>query len=258
MILSTIKRLLFTCVIFLLISCKQEVMEEFTISLPETTALPVAPFHPPFPFGLSNISYHDSAHYLDVLLYIPYSMDQSHQGLNAAINDLFEKELKGYRVAKEELPADVDMYPHYIIYESWLTYIERKGDIVSMCFAAQSFTWGAAHYNHHYLTLNYDLRKQKPISFNDVFELASEEEKLEFCYALYGPYGKENYEFITEAMKPEYLHQNRYFYFKNGQVVFCFGDHEDGPVGWQTEAGFSIGNVKTFIKPEYLHLLEDR
>jgi hypothetical protein len=201
----------------------------------------------PFPFRMHFQSENDTFYNLSYSVRYPYSLDQTHQELNAAIAGTIGGEINECKVPPAEQPDYVDMIDHYVVFEGWPVSFDRRHKVVSICFLTQSYYWGAAHYNHYYTALNYDLQKERPLKFSDVFRIKTEKEKLEFCYAVHG--GEEKYQFVSKGLRPEHLNEQAKFYFKDKRLVFCFSDYELGPS--ITEIPVMIEDVKRFLNPEY-------
>jgi hypothetical protein len=240
------KKYLFYTYCLLFASCTAQVEKQNagadTSFAMATTALEAQSFTDlPYPFRLSYCSLDDTANALSASTDLPYSLDPSHDKLNAAISSLLNREIDGYRTERTRSLL-TEKFDH-TSFEGWLTHLARRQQVASMCFLTQSYTEGAAHFNHYYLTLNYDLKNERSLLFTDIFNVSSEKEKQEFCYAIYG---NDNYEFIMDGLVPADLNSDTKFYFRDDVIVFCFSDYDKGPSLMEIEA--PLDSVRRFVK----------
>jgi hypothetical protein len=118
-----------------------------------------------------------------------------------------------------------------------------------MCFTDQSFTSGAAHFNHGYTCLNYDTIRNKQVFLNDIFNLQTDKEKQNFCDSILSPDINADFRIETDDLK-----ENTDFIIENGNIIFYFDDYEKGPS--MCTHLVSLQSVRTFVKKDYQWLLK--
>lgn len=102
--------------------------------------------------------------------------------LNRAITDLITSDVNDFKKdfeAPEERMGAVGSY-----YESAYSVRHSRNDIVSIAFYIDTFFEGAAHGNHNYLVLNYDLKAGKTIKLAELFRPNSNYLNLISAYSI--------------------------------------------------------------------------
>ncbi len=148
------KKLFF--LLLLLVSCTtKEVANPKEIPFTEivplvSTALPVEPLRQlPDGFYLDSISYEDtSINYYCNMYFLQSSADKR---FNEEILDFVHNMEKGEKPTEKNRPDQT-------LFMLWPTEVEVSKDDVICTFTDQSFTEGAAHYNHGSTTLRCDLK----------------------------------------------------------------------------------------------------
>lgn len=141
-----------------------------------TTALPVEPLKIlPTSFVLDSIFSEDTAFNYSTRIYFPKSNDDE---LNKSIKQFVE-----YQISKEKPENRTNDGTSL---EIWVTNLKVSEHLIHCLFRQQSFTEGAAHFNHAYLTFNYDPLKKKVISFTDIFKFSKSKSKQSFCNKISG------------------------------------------------------------------------
>jgi hypothetical protein len=247
------KRLLFFFVSLMIFSCATETGKTLGDSLTDkndslaepgsfemaTTAIEVSPAVLPPAFALDTLSVVDTSKHLYAFFHFPVSSDEK---LNAMIVKLVKENTKGY---EDYHPGEFDQAS----IEAWVSSFSVTGKIVSMCFTDQSFTSGAAHFNHGYTCLNYDTVKQKQVFITDIFNLRTEKEKQNFCDSILSPDINADMRIETGDLK-----KNADFIIDKGNLVFYFDDYEKGPS--MCTYVVSLNNVKSFVRKDYEILLQ--
>jgi hypothetical protein len=200
----------------------------------ETTALPVSPTPLPPAFALDTLSVTDTAKHLYAFFHFPVSSDEK---MNAMIVKLMKENTKGY---EDYHPGEFEEAS----VEAWISSFAVNGKMISMCFTDQSFSTGAAHFNHGYTCLNYDTVKQKQVFLTDIFYLRTEKEKQKFCDSILLPE-------INAAMRIETgdLKKETDFIIDKGNLIFFFDDYEKGPS--MCTYSVSLQSLRSFVKKEY-------
>lgn len=221
-----------------------EKKDSVTDSLPRmemgTTALPVSPAPLPPAFILDTLSVTDTTHHLTAFFHFPVSNDEK---LSAMIVELVKKNTLGYEAYQ---PANENETTSI---EAWVSSFAVTGRIISMVFTDQSFTSGAAHFNHGYTALNYDTLKRKQIGLMDIFNLRNAKEKQAFCDSILSPEINADIHLTTDDLK-----KDADIFIEKGKITFFFDDYEKGPS--MTSCVFDLESVRTFVKKDYLWLVE--
>jgi hypothetical protein len=146
------------------------------ISTP-TTALPVKPLKAlPSPFVIDSLVIADTALNYTAFVYFPTSKK----------DNAFNKSLKQYIYHEINLEKPENKTNNSTSFEMWLINLSVSETIIHALFRQQTYTEGSAHYNHSYLTFNYDPVLKKKIQFTDIFSFSKSKSKQSFCNALNG------------------------------------------------------------------------
>ena len=84
-------------------------------------------------------------------------------------------------------------------------------NIISVTYIENSFLERSPHYNYHWFSFNYDLRENKPILFEDIFNINTSqdstnfidyvlENKLRDCIGIYQPYEHLDFSFSAKGI----------------------------------------------------------
>ena len=116
----------------------------------ETTALPVAPLRElPDGFYLDSISYEDTS--INYYCNMYFLQSRTDKQFNEEILDFVHNMEKGEKPTEKNRPDQT-------LFMLWPTEVEVSKGNVTCTFTDQSFTEGAAHYNHGSTTCRYDLK----------------------------------------------------------------------------------------------------
>ncbi|MBK8805694.1 MAG: hypothetical protein IPO21_03190 [Bacteroidales bacterium] len=144
-----------------------------------STAYKFPPLEIPKGMYLDSIAVYDS---LSRAGYIAYYL-QSKEIENVGFNQVILQEVKNQIIHEQQFvePYEEDL-PDEIIYSYILrpTEIYSNGQIISISNIIDTYYKGGNHHNYTRHTFNYDLKKHKPIRFNDVFRLQSKTDSAEF------------------------------------------------------------------------------
>lgn len=231
-------------IVILFVSCdSKEVKEEKektteepldTIApMVETTAIDILATEKfPSPFYQDSVFINDSISYVDhsgklvsvafgLNGYFPQSGDPSHKKFNIAIRKKAEDYLmdfkKGDNFTTTYITAEISAIS--LEYDSVV-------QVVSAGFMYQSFSEGAAHYNHGYISFNYDLKENKEILLTDLLLFKNEDEKQKFCDA-FNP-------FPYPVSGQVYLESHDFSATQDFEIIYdgiklYFDDYEKGP-----------------------------
>jgi hypothetical protein len=205
----------------------------------ETTALDVTPAPLPASFILDTLSVNDTAKHLSAFFHFPVSNDEK---LNKIIVELVKKNTHGY---EDYHPGEFESAS----VEAWVSSFAVTGRIISMIFTDQSFSTGAAHFNHGYTALNYDTLKKKQIGLLDIFNLQNEKEKQAFCDSILSPEINADMRITVDDVKKE-----ADIFIEKGKMTFFFDDYEKGPS--MTSYSFDLKSVRSFVKKDYQWLVD--
>lgn len=184
------------------------------------------------PFFLDSVDYSDTLVYSDtayfpettfhLTAYYPQSKSAKHKKWNTRIRTIVDEYLLSYKK-----PDD-----HFLTVsaEIWLTEFEMTKDFVSVLFNHQDYYWGAAHYNHGYISLNYDLANETEIKLTDLLIFDDESDKQKFCDAINpDPTTSINEMFLgVEDFAPE-----RDYTVVYDALTLWFDDYDKGP-SWKS------------------------
>jgi hypothetical protein len=247
-IFRVVKHFFFISIALLLFSCatdeqragkKDSLRDSVPAFQDATTALQVVPAPLPPGFALDTLSVNDTAKNLYAFFHFPVSNDPK---LNAMIIALLKQNLNGY---EDYHPGEFDQAS----VEAWISAFTKNGKFISMCFTDQSFSTGAAHYNHGYTALNYDTLKHQQIFLTDIFTLRTKQEKQAFCDSIQGT------DVVSEELvMPDDLSEKTDFIIDQDNIIFYFDDYQKGPS--MTTRTVAIRDVKSFLKKEYTSLLK--
>jgi len=101
-------------------------------------------------------------------------------------DDELNKSMKQFIQHEVDLEKPENKTSDQSSFEMWVTNITISENLICILFRKQTFTEGAAHYNHEFLTFNYDIMKKKRILFTDVFKFSKSKSKQSFCNELNG------------------------------------------------------------------------
>lgn len=219
-----------------------------------TTALEVDAMREfPAPFHLDSLVIKDTAYRITATCYFPSTGKTGWIQFDNAILEFVRSKANGRDTSNHPQPHESTTF------ETWIGDLYRDRDLVSMYFTDQSFTSGAAHYNHNYSTLNFDLKKGQTVFLHDIFRLDSDEAKQEFCDSVNG--GPEDtapyYERLNNhvpILDTADLHPRADFMIGNGLVTFFFDDYEKGPSMQKTLVPLKA--LSKFLRPEYAWLAQ--
>lgn len=183
---------------------------EHSFPVVATTALPVSPFRKlPAPFALDSIFIEDTALNYVSSIYFPISDDEK---FNISLEQWIDAQIKA---EKPEHKTD-----NLTTFDLWITDLKTSKNLLHILFRQQTFTEGAAHHNHSYLTFNYDLDSKKKVSFTDVFKFSSSKSKQSFCNKLNGYVnGIDDSDGYKEGLTPEKLNENLNYVISNGRLI---------------------------------------
>jgi hypothetical protein len=212
-----------------------------TIEGMATTALPINPIkNLSETFKLDTITFNSEYHLFYTIIF-PVSIDGEYKSIDTIVSNALQSMIDLYIPKRSNITSNLED----IYFSSWISSFYETNKLISMCFIHQSYSEGAAHYNHGYITLNYDLKKSKSISSKDFFQL-TKNNRMEFDHTLnacYNPLFAENRDTIfknTNEIK---------FYVRPDTIIFCFDDYEMEPS--MKEIKIPKPELKEFINPIY-------
>lgn len=228
---------------------KQEAVQQEENLVPEnmTTAEPmICAYLGGPPFELDTISTFDSITNINFTAYFPQSNLEQHQKLNKAIHDL----VMGY-YKKHDLTSDDDTSSIHVDANIWVSNYSWNGDLVSFVFNEQDYYEGAAHYNHGFLSLCYDLKTNQEIKLTDFIQFKTGEAQ-KFCDA-FNPDPPSSIHQINLEGKD--FSKDRAFMADDGELVLYFSDAEKSPSMEKVYIPYS--RIKGYINPKYQYLFEN-
>lgn len=259
-----------------IISCKnQSGLENNSIQglQPATTALPINPIkNLPETFKLDSIFIRDDKNGIFATIFFPNSIDRKYSSLNTLVSKTFQSIIDKYYSGEIEY---IEYYGQDSIiqsesFDSWISSFYKTNQLVSMCFVQQSYSLGAAHYIHGYITFNYDFIKDKAIPSTNFFLITPNNRNKFYTKLsmLLSPFFKdyssnhidsiindtslfEEYDEFIEV-KVNYPNINDMkFYLVSDTIVFCFDDYELGPGMILEQLKVPKNKLKEFINPTY-------
>lgn len=196
---------------------------------PPTTALPVRPLKLlPASFRLDSVILEDTSVSHSIRLYLPVS------NYNKDLNKLINSHLEYYTT--RSISNKIKDNFQYLEFSMWLTSFQITKDLINFCFTDQSFYNGAAHFNHSYSTLNYDIRKRKKIMFRDLFMFFSKKDKQTFCNVF-----NEFNAASDGLLNPKDLTTDLDYQVTNDRLILYFDDYEKGPS--LTSMGINLAEI---------------
>jgi hypothetical protein len=132
-------------------------------------------------------------------------------------------------------------------FNMWLIKLANSGNLIQCIFREQSYTEGAAHYNHFYSTFYYDKIKQKRILFTDIFKFSNHESKRLFCNKLNGYLnGYDDSDGYNDGLSVKNLNNDLQFDISNDKLIIypnycCAGEG--------TTYEIELIQIQEFIKP---------
>lgn len=231
-----------------------EKQEEKPVPVNVTTAEPmICAYLGGPPFELDTLTIIDSIElkteelsrtaYLNFTAYFPQSNLDKHQHLNTTVRDLVNKYYQEHNL--KESPMDIDA-------EIWVSDYSWNGDLVSFVFTEQDYYEGAAHYNHGYLSLNYDLKKNKTIQLTDVI-LFKEGEAQKFCDA-FNPDPSTSLDDCQAVLEADDFKAERTFLINGDEIILFFDDYEKGPS--MTKVYIPYSKIKGYVNSGYQILFQ--
>lgn len=137
-----------------------------------TTALPVTPVNElPAGFTLVTREMKDGARNFFSRFHVPRAVEN--EAFNAVVDAFVLQQVEA------EQPDSGAAEPTSL--EVWLIDFRANAELVQCLFRAQTYTQGAAHYNHGFLTLNYDVVDRKQVHFTDLIVFAEDRTPQGFC-----------------------------------------------------------------------------
>lgn len=224
-----------------------EKQEENLVPVNITTAEPmICPYLGGPPFELDTILTLDTSTNINFTAYFPQSNLEQHQKLNKAVRDLVMDYYKKHeQTSKDEsaiIPVDADI---------WISDYAWNLDLISFVFNEQDYYEGAAHYNHGFLSLCYDLKTNQEIKLTD-FILFKPGEAQKFCDA-FNPDPPTSIHQINLEGKD--FSKDRAFMADDGELVLYFSDAEKSPSMEKVYIPYS--KIKGYINPKYQYLFEN-
>ena len=203
-----------------------------------TTALPVTPLQElPAGYTLDTRVQKDAARNYTATLHVPRAVDDAAFNL---VMDAFVRQ----QVEAEQPDADAT---EATTLEVWILEARVTGQVTQWLFRAQSYTEGAAHYNHGFLTLNYDAPGKKQVLFTDLFVFSKGPTAQAFCDLINRhEQGLEAGETPNGGLTPQELGAKLNFEVRDQKLVIypnrCCAD--EGKTH-----GLDLSTVKAFLDP---------
>ncbi|PKP21743.1 MAG: hypothetical protein CVU05_06090 [Bacteroidetes bacterium HGW-Bacteroidetes-21] len=185
-----------------------------------TTALPVSPLHIlPAGYTLDSLTIIDSTCHFTSTMYFPHST--TNDELNKLIQDFVKQQIEAEKPDSETTDPTT--------FELWVTELRTDEKIATCKFQAQTYTQGAAHYNHSILCLNFKNNDKKRLLFTDLFKFSNKNSKQLFCDIINRyEMGLEDNETYTGGLSPEELTKELNFEILENQLIiypnYCCAD----------------------------------
>lgn len=224
---------------------------------PVSTALPVVVTSQlPVSFYIDTISYNDSfenpndSAYLseteyELSGYFPQSDLPKYKKFNDALRKMIDDFLLQYKkIAKKEFGS--------VSASIWLSDMKLEKDFVSLEFMEQSYWYGAAHYNHRYVTFNYDLLESREIKMKDFLLFKNDDEKQKFCDA-FNP-DKSIASFEDVILNADDFSDERSFTAEYFGIRLFFDVYEKGTS--RTSIHIPHSKFRSFVNKKYIKLFE--
>lgn len=188
-----------------------------------TTALPIEPLRIfPLSFTLDSIFKEDTVFNYSTKIYFPKSKDNVE--LNQLIKQFIEHQIS---IEKQK-----NITNNGTSFEMWITDLKVSTNLIHCLFRQQTFTQGAAHFNHAYSTLNYDPIKRKKVLFTDIFKFSKDQSKQSFCNKINGYInGIDDSDGYNDGLTPQDIDENlNYEVWKQQLIVYpnycCANEHK--------------------------------
>jgi hypothetical protein len=197
-----------------------------------TTALDVVPLaRYPVLFRLDSDAVDEPRHAFSAQLYFPSAVCKKDKAMMQAMRKVFDRLISDHRPDVTINPDSLqDYYNNATSLEVWVTGFRLSPRLISITFTYQSYTWGAAHYNHGQLSFNYDRIRKKQFRLSDIFKVNATADKVNFCKAAYGDRWPETeVEYGYQTIQPEDLENETDFTCTDSALVFLFDDYDRGP-----------------------------
>lgn len=202
-----------------------------------TTALAVRPLKIiSSSFLLDSVISEDTAFNYFFTLYFPRSLNHIE----------FNKTIKQFVEHQASLEKPDRKQNENTLFDLWINKLQISGTLIQCLFIEQSFTEGAAHYNHSYSTLNYDINKKKTILFTDLFKFSSKKEKQSFCDLV-----NEFNDGSSDLLIPKDLVDSLDYQISNESLTLYLDDFEKSPS--MTSIGINIQVIQKYINPAFVY-----
>lgn len=147
-------------------------------------------------------------------------------------------------------PGDKSPY----LMECWPYEFAISGNLVSVLTAEQTKVEGASHYDHSLSTQCYDLKKEKFVSFPDIFNVKAGKERKKLLDKINAAYPAQSSEDTPLNLDTNVISANADFFIGCGELTIYPGELTF--VSY-THSGFGISleKIKEFIRPEYAWLV---
>jgi hypothetical protein len=180
----------------------------------------------------------------DINVFFPQSSDPQHRKFNAAIKELIDEFYAAYE------PGDTSSYT-YMSAAMWVSDFSITRDIATTEFLYQSYYQGAAHYNHGFEALNYDLTLGKKITLTDILQFENDQQKQLFLDA-YNPDPSISPDQVW--LEPGDFSDDRNFLIEQEGIRLLFDDYEKGPS--MTTHMIPYFKIRGYVNPEYRTVFE--
>jgi hypothetical protein len=203
-----------------------------------STALSIKPLKElPASFELDSILDEDTTYNYFTSIYFPKS------NTNKSFNQLMAKFIQ----QQIGLEKPVKKAEDQCTFNMWLIKLVNSENLIQCIFREQSYTEGAAHYNHFYSTFYCDTIKQKRIFFTDIFKFPNRESKQLFCNKLNGYLnGYDDSDGYNDGLSVKNLNEDLQFDISSDKLIIypnycCAGEG--------TTYEIELIQIQEFIKP---------
>ncbi|PKN24942.1 MAG: hypothetical protein CVU65_10240 [Deltaproteobacteria bacterium HGW-Deltaproteobacteria-22] len=150
---------------------------KLTAPVGATTALPVTPINElPNKYTLVTRVEKDAARHYTATLMVPVAqgaLAADDQAFNAVVDAFVRRQVEAARPDAGTAGATT--------LEVWLIGFNVSTGVIQSLFREQSYTEGAAHYNHGFLTLHYDVVGRQRVRFADLVLFSASQTKQALC-----------------------------------------------------------------------------
>lgn len=181
--------------------------------------------------------------YLNFTAYFPQSNLERHYLLNTAVRNLIMNFYQEHILTKSQMDVTADI---------WVSDYSWNGDLVSFVFTEQDYYEGAAHYNHEYRTLNFDLKNNKIVKLTDLLIFKTGEAQ-KFCDAFNPDYATDS-KYRQVDLEGKDFTDDRPFMVNGDEIVIYFHDYEKGPS--MTKVYIPYSKIKGYVNPAYQNLFQ--